>query len=109
MGGGPVNNMEGSFLTLEKWKISHFSNSKIFQKCWKIYNFLRILKENLRYFEKYYRNFREKLGKNLENFWNMGGFLEGSGAEPPDASENFKKLVEKSLETCKILKIFMKF
>ena len=30
-------------------------------------------------------------------------------AEPPEASENIKKLVEKSLETCKIFKIFMNF
>ena len=37
------------------------------------------------------------------------GFVGGSGAEPPEASENIKKLVEKSVETGKILKIFMNF
>ena len=31
------------------------------------------------------------------------------GAEPPEASENVKKLVEKSMENGKILKLFMKF
>ena len=31
------------------------------------------------------------------------------GAEPPEASENMKKLVEKSMENGKILKLFMKF
>ncbi|KAF0138812.1 MAG: hypothetical protein FD143_3602 [Ignavibacteria bacterium] len=31
------------------------------------------------------------------------------GAEPPEASENIKKLVQKSMETSKISKIFMNF
>ena len=36
--------------------------------------------------------------------------LYGVGAEHPEASENIlKKLVEKSMENGKILKIFMKF
>ena len=30
-------------------------------------------------------------------------------AEPAEGSQNFKKLVEKSMETCKILKIFMNY
>ena len=29
-------------------------------------------------------------------------------AEPPEANENIKKVVEKSMENCKILKLFMK-
>ena len=43
----------------------------------------------------------------LEKFGNMGlyGVRE---AEPPEASENIKKVVEKSMENCKILKLFMK-
>ena len=31
------------------------------------------------------------------------------GAEPPEASENIKKLVQKLMETSKISKIFMNF
>ena len=42
----------------------------------------------------FYRNIRENIGRNLENFGNM--YLEGLWvAEPPEASENIKKLVEK--------------
>ena len=66
--------------------------------------FLKILKEVLRFFVKFYRNSRENLGKYSENFGNMHlyGVL---GAEPPEASEIIKNLVEKSMETCKLLKI----
>ena len=46
--------------------------------------------------------------ENLRKFWKYG-FVGGSGAEPPEASENIKKLVEKSMENGKILKPFMKF
>ena len=57
-------------------------------------NFLKIVQEIQRLFEiflKFYRNFREHLGKNLENFGNMDS--QGvRGAEPPEASENIKKL-----------------
>ena len=53
---------------------------------------------------KFQRKFREKFRK----FWKCG-FLCGSGAEPPEASENIKKLVEKSMENGKILKVIMKF
>ena len=42
----------------------------------------------------------------FRKFWKYG-FVGGSGADPPEASENIKKLVEKSMETCKILKIFI--
>ena len=66
-------------------------------------------------FLKFYRNFRENLGKILENFGNMD-LLGVRGAEPPpptEASENIrnrnKKVVEQSIENCKILKLFMKF
>ena len=41
-------------------------------------------------FLRFYRNFRENLGKNLENFGNMD--LYGvRGAEPPETSENIIK------------------
>ena len=66
----------------------------------------------MRFFEnflKFYRNFRENLGKILENFGNMD-LYRVRGAEPPEAaSENVKKVVEKSMENCKIFKLFIKF
>ena len=70
----------------------------------KKYNYLRILKEIFTIFGKFYRKLIENLGKNLENFGNTD--LEGIHGRipPPEASETFKKLVEKSMETCKILK-----
>ena len=68
---------------------------------------MRILKEILLFFEKFYRNFRENVGENLENVGNMD--LYGVLGIAPESSENFKKLVEKSPETCKILKIFVNF
>ena len=74
------------------------------KKQFKIYNFLKICKEILRFFEIYlnfYRNFRENLGK-IKKLWKYG-FV---GVE---ANENIKKLVDISMETCKILKIFMNF
>ena len=64
---------------------------------------MKIEKENLRLFInvfKFYRNFCENLWKNLDNFGNM---------DLQRASENIKKIVEKSMETRKILKIFMNF
>ena len=75
-----------------------------------------MLKEILRFFEnfikfyrdflKFYRHFRE----NLENFGNMHSYeVWGTETPPPEASEIIKNLVEKSMETCKILKIFMNF
>ena len=59
---------------------------------------MKILKEILRFFEdflKFYRYFRENLGKNLENFGNLD--LYGvRAAEPPEASENiFLKISRK--------------
>ena len=50
--------------------------------------------------------FAKIYGKNRK-FWKYG-FVWGSGAEPPEASENIKRVVEKSMENCKILKLFMK-
>ena len=49
-------------------------------------------------FWKFYRTFRENSGKNLGKFGNI--HLEGVGAEPPEASEFIKILVDKSMETC---------
>ena len=70
--------------------------------------FFEKFKGILRFFENFIEMFEKNLGKNLENFGNMG--LQGvRGAEPPEASENIKKLVEKSMENGKILKLFMKF
>ena len=49
-------------------------------------------------------------GKFMEKFrkFSKYGFVGGSGAEPR-RFENIKKLIEKSMETCKILKVFMHF
>ena len=62
------------------------------------YNFLKICKEILRFFEnlsKFSRKFREKLRK----FWKYG-FVTGSAAElPPKLAKLFKKVTEKSMET----------
>ena len=67
--------------------------------------FLKILRKFCDFW-KFYLNFRKNLGSNLEPFLNME--LAGvRGAEPPDASENIKKLFQKSMETSKISKIFM--
>ena len=51
---------------------------------------------------KFSRKFREKFRK-----FGKYAFVGGSGAEPPEASEIIKNLVEKSMETCKLLKTFM--
>ena len=51
-----------------------------------------MLKEILQFFEnflKFYRKFREHLGKNLENFWNIDLYVV-LVAEPPESSENIK-------------------
>ena len=44
----------------------------------------------------------------MEKFGNMH-LYGGSGVWAPEASEIIKNLVEKSMETCKILKIFMNY
>ena len=54
-------------------------------------------------FQKFYRIFRENLGKNLENFRNV--FLGGSGK----AIEFIKIFVEKAMKTCNFLIIFMNY
>ena len=48
---------------------------------------------------KFTRKFREKFRK----YAFIGGW---GGAEPPKLAKLFKKLVEKSMETYKILKVF---
>ena len=49
-------------------------------------------------FFKFYRNFHENFGKNLENFGNM--HLSGV------CGEIIRNIVEKSMKTCKLLEIF---
>ena len=68
---------------------------------------MKILQEILRFFEKFLEFFRN-FSENLENVGNMH-LKGGSGAEPPESSKIFKKLLEKSMETGKILKIYMNF
>ena len=70
---------------------------KKFQR--KFCDFLKIFE----IFSKFTRKFREKFRK----FWKYA-FVGGSGAKPPEASDIFKNLVEKSMETCK-LKVFMNY
>ena len=71
---------------------------KMFKNQWKIYNFSKTLRK-LCDFLKILSAFSQNLGKNLENFLNLD--LSGiHGAEPPEASENIQKLVEKSMENC---------
>ena len=45
---------------------------------------------------------------NVHVIWICRGFG-GWGAEPYEANEDIKKLVEKSMETCKLLKILMNY
>ena len=55
-GGGSREQWGGVFLTLEKAKFSRFSNLKIFKnvkKSMKNYNYLKIVKESLRFFENF--------------------------------------------------------
>ena len=80
-----------------------FSNSKNFQKMfkkeWKIYNFLKIFKGILLFFEifsKFSRKFMEKFRK----FWKYV-FVRGSRDGAQESCENIKKLVEKSMEKWK--------
>ena len=63
--------------------------------------FLKILKEILRFLKKnlkFYRNFRENLQKNLESFGNI--YLElVLGAPPTEPSEIIRNLAVKSMDT----------
>ena len=63
-----------------------------------------------RFFEiflQFYRNFRENLGK-IQKILEIC-ICKGFGGQTPEAREIIKKLVEKSMETCKCLKIFMNY
>ena len=70
----------------------------------KNYTFLKIFKEILRFFQNFlksYRNVRENLGKNWENFLKYG-FLWGSGGKAPrNLAEILKKLVKNQCKTAK--------
>ena len=77
----------------------------------KILYFFENLHVNFAIFWKVFKiwsKFSRKFMENFRKFWKYG-FIGGSGAEPPEASENIKKVVEKSMGNCKILKLFMKF
>ena len=94
----------GTFIHCRNQKFRVFQTrkfSKNVKKAMKNLEYFENFKGNFAIFWKFCRNVRENLGKNLENFWNMD--LYGV------PSENIKKLVEKSIETGKILKIFMHF
>ena len=53
---------------------------------------------------KFSQKFREKVRK-----FSKYGLVEGWGRSPPEASENIKKLVRKSMETNKMSKILHEF
>ena len=49
-----------------------------------------------------------KFSEKFKNIWKYT-FVGGSRGGAPDANEISKTLVEKSMETCKLLKFFMNF
>ena len=76
----------------------------------KILYFFENVHVNFEIFWKFFKiwsKFSRKFRENFRKLWKYG--FVGGGAEPPDANENIKKVVEKSIENCKILKLFMKF
>ena len=99
---GPV--WAGVLFSLEKSKISRFVKLENFQKMlknqWKFYNFFEHFSGNFAIFWKCNRNFRENLGKNLENFGHMDLYVV-LGAEPREASENIKKMSKNQWKTAK--------
>ena len=97
LGGGPGSNgpLLGGTVFIGESKNFAFFQARKFSR--KFCDFLKIL-------SKFSRKFREKFRK----FWKYW-FVGGSGGGAPEASENIKKLVEKSMENGKILKLFMKF
>ena len=76
----------------------------------KISKFLKILKDILRFFEKFLKiltKFSQKFSEKFRKFWKYA-FLGGSGgAEPPDASEIIKKIRRKINWNRQFLIIFM--
>ena len=79
----------------------------------KFYNFLKNFKEILLIFWKFLKilsKFSRKCREKFRKFWKYG-FVgsSGVGAPPPEATENMKILVGKSMENGKILKLYMKF
>ena len=65
---------------------------------------MRFIENLLKFLSKFSRKFREKFRK----FWKYA-CRGGSGAEPSEASEIIKNIVEKSMETCILLKIFINY
>ena len=61
---------------------------------------------NFAIFWKFFSKFSRKFMKKFRKFWKYA-FVGVQGTEPPEASEIIKNLVEKSMETCKLLKILM--
>ena len=93
LGGGSREHGGGTF-SLEKSNISHFFKLENFQKMlkkqWKFYTFLKIYMKNFAIFEnflKFYRNFRENLGKIL-GIWICRGF---GGRSPSKLAKILKK------------------
>ena len=76
-----------------------------------ILEFFENLHVNFAIFWKFFKiwsKFSLEFRENFRKCWKYG-FVGGLGGGDPEASENIKKVVEKSMENCKILKLFMKF
>ena len=72
-----------------------------------MYNFLKIVEEILRFFEKFYE-IQAKISGKFRKVWKYA-FAWGSGAEASEVSEIIKNLIKKSMEACKLVKIFMNY
>ena len=73
---------------------------------------MKILKEILRVFERFFKilsKFMQKFMENLGNLGNMHLYGVRGWAKPTEVSEIIQNFVEKSVETCKHLKIFMNY
>ena len=98
MEGGGVLFYIGEIKNSAFFKFENFQ--KMLKNQWKIYNFWKLFRKFCDFFKflsKFSRKFKEKFRK----FWKYA-FVGSS-------SKNNKNLVEKSMKTSKILKIFMNF
>ena len=114
MGGGPCRLGGLLFYIGEIKNVAFFQTrkfSKNVKKSMKILEFFENLNLNFAIFWKFFKilsKISRKFRENFRKFWKYG-FEGGSGGGDPEANENITKLVEKSMENGKILKLFMKF
>ena len=90
--------------------VSQTRKISITKKSMKIYNFLKMLKKILLFFEKCLEiltKLSQKFREKFRIFWRYAFVVgSGGGAPLPEPSEIIKNLVEKSMEIFKCLKIF---